>query len=294
MQRLEEADRMAVVEHLASTETLILPDRGWFDWRLRQLWRYRDLVGLFVWRDFVSLYKQTILGPIWHVVQPLFTTVIFTVVFSRFANLSTDGASPFLFYMSGSVVWAYFANCVNGTSRTFVANIGLLGKVYFHRMVIPVSVVLSNLISFGIQFAIFLIVVAAHAGSGAPVHVTPLAILSPVLLLMLAGYSLGIGIIVAALTTRYRDLTYLVGFSIQLLMYLTPVIYPISAVPARYRSFAKLNPLSPILEGFRLGFLGVGTVTLRDLAASFAVMLVVVTVGLILFNRVERTFMDTV
>lgn len=275
-------------------DTIIQPGRGWFDWRLRQLWRYRDLVSLLVRRDFVSVHKQTILGPAWHVLQPLFTTIIFTVIFGRVARLPTDGAPPFLFYMSGTVAWAYFATSLDNTARTFVANAPLLGKVYFHRLVIPVSIVFSSLITFGIQFGIFLVFLAGHAISGAPVHITGWVFLTPVLLLMLAGYALGGGILVCAMTTRYRDLRHVLTFGIQLLMYMTPVIYPISAVPADYRWIAQLNPLTPVIEGFRKGFLGVGSVTELQLAISFGIMVVVLALGLMLFTRVERTFMDTV
>lgn len=282
---------------VSSTEsdwTVISPRRGWFDWRLGQLWRYRDLASLFVWRDFVSVYKQTVLGPAWHIVQPLMTTLIFTIVFGRMAALSTDGTPPFLFYMSGYIAWTYFATCLDNTSKTFVANASLLGKVYFHRLVIPVSIVISNLISFGIQFAVFLVGLAVYRLTGANVHPTNWALLTPVLLLMLAGYGLGGGVIVCALTTRYRDLRHLVTFGIQLLMYLTPVIYPVSSVPARYRWIAQLNPITPIIEGFRLGLLGVGSVTLVQTAVSFGIMLITLVAGVMLFSRVERTFMDTV
>lgn len=278
----------------ATAITVISARRGWFDWRLGQLWRYRDLIGLFVWRDFVSVYKQTILGPTWHVIQPLMMALTFTIIFSKVARLPTDGAPPFLFYMVGTLPWNYFANSLNNTSRTFVANSHLLGKVYFHRMVIPISIVISNLISFGIQFGIFAVVMAGYVYGGAPLQVTRWALLTPLLLVMLAGYGLGGGIIVSALTTRYRDLTYLVTLGVQLLMYATPVIYPTSAVPPAYRWIPWLNPLTPIIEGFRLGFLGVGVAHPLQLAASFLVMLVLLAVGLMLFTHVERTFMDTV
>jgi lipopolysaccharide transport system permease protein len=277
-----------------SYDSIIEPHRGWFDWRLGQLWRYRDLVSLFVWRDFVSVHKQTILGPAWHILQPLFTTIIFTMVFSRFARLSTDGAPPFLFYMAGTVAWAYFASCLDNTAKTFVANAQLLGKVYFHRLVIPVSIVISSLITFGIQLGIFLAFLAGYVISGSAVHLTGWVLWTPILLLMLAGYGLGGGIIVCAMTTKYRDLRHVLTFGIQLLMYLTPVIYPMSAVPAGYQWIARLNPLTPIVEGFRKGFLGVGSVTETQLAVSFGVMLVVLAIGMTLFTRVERTFMDTV
>lgn len=278
----------------AHSLTVLSPHRGWFDWRLRQLWRYRDLIGLFVWRDFVSVYKQTILGPAWHIIQPLLTTLTFTVIFGWVAGLSTDGAPPFLFYLVGTVSWSCFANSLNNTSRTFVANANLLGKVYFHRLVIPISAIVSTLIAFGIQFAIFLALLGAYFLAGADLHMTSWGLLTPVFVLMLAGYGLGGGIIVCALTTRYRDLAHLVTFSVQLLMYATPVIYPLSAVPERYRWVFQLNPLTPVMEGFRLGFLGVGTVDPGQLAASFGVMLAILLVGLMVFTHVEHTFMDTV
>lgn len=274
--------------------TIITPHRGWLDWRLRQLWRYRDLVTLFVWRDFVSAYKQTILGPLWHVVQPVLTTVTFTIIFGKVAKLSTDNVPPFLFYLAGTVSWSYFSNNINKTSSTFVGNANLLGKVYFHRLVIPISVALSNLISFAIQLGILLVFLAIFWLRGAPVQVTGWIFCLPLFLVMLAGYGLGGGIIVSALTTRYRDLTNLVAFGIQLLMYATPVILPLSAMPHKYQWVLTSNPLTPIVEGFRLAFLGAGQVTPLQLAGSFGIMLVVLSVGIMLFTHVEKTFMDTV
>jgi lipopolysaccharide transport system permease protein len=268
--------------------------RGWFDWRLRQLWRCRDLIGLFVKRNFVTQYKQTILGPAWHLLQPLLTTLTYTVVFSKIAGLPTDGAPPFLFYMVGTIAWSYFANCLSRTANTFVANADVLGKVYFHRLAIPVSVILSNLIALGIQLGTLIVIQLGFAISGATFHGTVWVFLIPFLLLMLGGYALSGGIIVCALTTRYRDLIFLITFGVQLLMYATPVIYPLSAVPARYRWLAQLNPLTPIMEGFRLGFLGVGTVDAQQLVVSLAGMLVLLALGLMLFTHVERIFMDTV
>jgi lipopolysaccharide transport system permease protein len=274
--------------------TVIGAYRGWFDWRLRQLWRYRDLLTLLVWRDFVSVYKQTILGPGWHIVQTLLTTLTFTVVFAKIAGLPTDGVPPFFFYLAGTVLWSYFANSLNSISRTFVANAGLFGKVYFHRLVIPVSIVISNLVAFAIQFSMFLLLLTAHRLLGGALHLSVWTLLTPLFLVMLAGYALGLGIIVCALTIRYRDLAHLVTFGVQLLMYGTPVIYPLSAVPEQYRIVLRLNPLTPVVEGFRLGFLGVGTVEPSQLLASFGVMLVVLSVGCMLFSHVEHTFMDTV
>jgi lipopolysaccharide transport system permease protein len=274
--------------------TIISPHRGWFDWRLRQLWRYRDLVSLFVWRDFVAVYKQTILGPSWHIVRPLLATFIFTIVFGRMAQLSTDGVPAFLFYMSGYVLWSYFSICLDNVSRTFLANSQLLGKVYFHRLVIPVSLIISNLISFAIQFALFVVVLVAFRLAGSTVHFTSWVLAAPLILLVFAGYALAGGLIVSAVTTRYRDLTYLVTFGIQLLMYLTPIIYPISTLSPKYKVLILANPLTPLIEGFRLAFLGAGTVSPWQLAISTAVMLVLLVLSLMVFSRSERTFMDTV
>jgi lipopolysaccharide transport system permease protein len=274
--------------------TVITPHRGWLDWRLKLLWRYRDLISLFVWRDFVSAYKQTILGPLWHVIQPLMTTITFTVIFGKIAKLPTNGIPPFLFYLAGTVSWSYFANNINKTSSTFVGNSALLGKVYFHRLVIPVSIAISNLVSFAIQLGIFLVFLAIFYFRGSDIHFTGWIFCTPLFLLMLAGYGLGGGIIVSALTTRYRDLANLVGFGVQLLMYATPVILPLSAMPANYRWVLQLNPLTPIVEGFRLGFLGAGSVDAMQLGVSFGLMLVVLAIGLMLFTHVEQTFMDTV
>jgi lipopolysaccharide transport system permease protein len=274
--------------------SIITPHRGWLDWRLKHLWRYRDLILLFVWRDFVSAYKQTVLGPAWHIIQPLLTTITYTLVFGKIAKLPTNDVPPFLFYLSGTVCWNYFSNNITKTSSTFVGNANLLGKVYFHRLAIPISIAISNLITFAIQLAIFLVFLAIYYGSGSNVHLTPWVLCTPLFLLMLAGYGLGGGIIVSALTTRYRDLNNLVAFGVQLLMYAAPVILPVSAYPVKYRWVVELNPLTPIVEGFRQGFLGAGTVDATQIGISFAVMLVVLGVGLMLFTHVERTFMDTV
>lgn len=274
--------------------TIIGPHKGVFDWRLAELWKCWDLISLFIWRDFVSLYKQTILGPLWHIIQPLLTTLTFTIIFGRIAGLSTNGAPPFLFYLAGNILWAYFSGCLTKTANTFVANSALLGKVYFHRMAIPVSIVLSNLIAFAIQFALFLIFWLAYLIKGQAVKADLWMLSAPLTVLMVAGFGLGCGIIVSALTTRYRDLAQLVTFGVQLLMFATPVIYPVSSVPEKYRWIVGINPLSPVVEAFRKGFLGVGDVTPMQLVASAAAMFMILVIGLMLFSRVERTFMDTV
>lgn len=274
--------------------TVITPQRGWFDWRLGQLWRYRELIGLFVWRDFVSVYKQTILGPSWHVVRPLLATFVFTLVFGRMAGMSTDGVPQFLFYLTGYVLWTYFATCLDNVSKTFMSHQNILGKVYFHRLVIPLSLLISNLVALGIQIALLGVVLAGYLLLGASVHPTMWLALVPLIVLIVGGYALGFGIIVCAVTTRYRDLSYFVAFAIQLLMYLTPVVYPASAVSAGYRSVVLLNPLTPAVEAFRQAFLGAGSVTALQLALSGLGMVLILVGGLMMFSRAEKTFMDTV
>jgi len=275
-------------------DMIISPQRNLLDLRLRELWHARDLILLFVRRDFVSVYKQTILGPLWYLIQPLLTTITFTVIFGNIAKLPTDGLPQFLFYMSGTVIWTYFASCFTKTSETFVSNAHLFGKVYFPRLAVPVSILISNLIAFGIQFAFFLAFMAYFALQGTQLHPNWWMLMTPVLLLMMAGMGLGFGIIISSLTTKYRDLRFLVQFGVQLLMYITPVIYPTSAIPARFQALMRFNPMSSVVEAFRYGFLGAGTVDLVQLAYSFGIMLVVIIVGAVMFNRVEATFMDTV
>ncbi len=273
----------------------IEPQRNLLDLRLRELWQYRDLVMLFVRRDFVAVYKQTILGPLWYLIQPLLTTVIFTFIFGNIASLPTDGLPKFLFYMSGTVVWSYFAACLTKTSETFVQNAHLFGKVYFPRMAVPVSILISNLITFLIQVALLVAFILYFVLRGTAIQPNWLWIaLSPILILMMAGLGLGFGVIISSLTTKYRDLRFLVTFGVQLLMYATPVIYPVSSIPARFQWIILANPMTPIVEAFRLAFLGVGTADWGQLLYSFIFMLAVVFLGSIIFNRVEQTFMDTV
>jgi len=274
---------------------IIQPQRGLFDLRLGELWRYRDLVLLFVRRDFVAVYKQTILGPLWYLIQPLLTSLTFTVIFGKVAGLPTDDLPQFLFYMSGTVVWAYFAECLNKTSNTFVGNANLFGKVYFPRMAVPVSILISNLITFAIQFGLFLVFALYFFLRGAPIHPQWAWIaLSPLLVLVMAGLGLGFGVIISSLTTKYRDLRFLVTFGVQLLMYATPVIYPVSSIPERFRWAIQANPMTPVVEAFRYAFLGAGTVDVGHLLYSVGFMLAAVALGSVVFNRVEQTFMDTV
>ena len=283
------------IEHLQDHWDLdIGPRRNLLDLRLGELWRARDLILLFVRRDFVAIYKQTILGPLWYLIQPLLTTIIFTFIFGSVAKLPTDGLPQFLFYMSGTVIWTYFASCLTMTSDTFISNANLFGKVYFPRLAVPVSVLITNLIAFAIQFAFFLAFMGYFALRGSVLHPNEWMLLTPVLILLMAGQGLGLGVIISSLTTKYRDLRFLVQFGVTLLMYATPVILPISSFPKRFLWIIQANPMTPIVETFRYAFLGAGTVSLPDLAYSFGFMLVVLCIGTVIFNRVETTFMDTV
>lgn len=274
--------------------TVIEPPKSLFELRLRELWAYRDLLYLLVRRDFVAQYKQTILGPAWHVMQPLFTTIIFTIVFGRIARIPTDGVPPFLFFMAGTALWAYFSGVLATTANTFIGNANIFGKVYFPRLVMPLSTLLSKLIAFLIQFVVFVAFVAWYWFRGERVEITWAVLLLPLLVLMMALYALALGIIISALTTRYRDLAVVLTFGVQLYMYLTPIVYPVSSIPEAWRPWLMANPMAPIVEAFRYAMLGSGNLDATWLAISFGTILVVLLVGIALFNRVERTFMDTV
>lgn len=273
---------------------VIRPQRAWWDLHLGDLWRYRDLIRLMIWRDFVAVYKQTILGPLWHVIQPILTTIVFTVIFGGIARLPTDGLPPFLFYMAGTTVWGYFYSCLLSTSNTFTSNAAIFGKVYFPRLSIPVSIVISNLISFGIRLGIFVVFLVYFMLTTSTVHPNLWMLLLPVLSLIMAGLGLGVGIIISSLTTKYRDLQHLVGFSAQLLMYATPIIYPLSSVPEDWRWLLLVNPLTPVVEMFRLGFLGTSAVEPVFLLYSLVFTIITLLIGVLAFNHVENTFMDTV
>lgn len=277
-----------------SWDLIITPRKKWWDLQLREVWHYRDLIALFVRRDFVSRYKQTILGPLWLIIQPIMNSLVFTVIFGNIAKLPTDGLPQMLFYLSGTVLWSYFSNCLTGTSQTFINNAHLFGKVYFPRLVTPISIVISNLITLAIQFTLFMVFWLFFFTGGAEIRLTSWAFALPLLVLLMAGLGLGFGIIVSSLTTKYRDLTYLVGFGVSLWMYATPVIYPVSTIPEKWRWIATVNPISPIIETFRAGFLGAGAASWPRLAYAFVFMLVVLLIGVLIFNRVEKTFIDTV
>ena len=277
-----------------SWRLVICPRAGWFDLHLKDLWTYRDLVMMFVKRDFVAQFKQTILGPVWFVLQPLLTTIVFTIVFGNIASLSTDGLPKMLFYLSGNVVWMYFSGVLTAASNTFVGNAHLFGKVYFPRLAVPLSLAISHALKFVLQFLFLLCFVAYYRLTGASVCFTAVAWLFPLLVLLMAGQALGLGIIFSSLTTKYRDLRFLLEFGVRLLMYATPVIFPLSAIPGKWRWVLLANPMTPIIEIFRLAFLGQGVFSWWQLGYSAAFTVVSLLVGVALFNRVERTFMDTV
>ena len=274
--------------------TVISPVSGWFDVPLGELWRYRDLIMLFVRRDFVSIYKQTILGPLWYLIQPIMTTLIFTVIFGNVAQISTDGLPPVMFYLSGVVAWRYFADSLEKTSNTFVANAHIFGKVYFPRLTVPLSVVISNLIAFAIQLLLFAGFWVYFYAKGTAIQLQFAVLFLPLLILQMAFLGLGCGIIISSLTTKYRDLTYLVGFGVQLWMYATPVVYPSSIIPEKYQWLMALNPMASIIEIFRYAFLGTGTVNVSNIVTSVVMTLVILFVGVVLFSRIEKSFMDTV
>lgn len=280
--------------HQADWDRVIRPQSRLLDLPLRELWEYRGLVWLFVRRDFVTRFKQTILGPLWILINPLLSTLVFTIVFGNIAKLPTDGIPPMLFYLSGNVMWGYFAACVTVTSNTFTANAAIFGKVYFPRLTIPISKVASGLIEFAVQFLLFIGFLTYFALRGASVEISVYALLLPLQVLVMAGLGLGAGMILSAMTSKYRDLQGLVGFGLRLFMYATVVIYPLSTVEQPYRGWLLLNPMTSVIESFRLGFLGQGSLSWLYLGYSAGLAAVLMLVGMLIFSRVERTFMDTV
>jgi lipopolysaccharide transport system permease protein len=289
-----ESDKKTESQEPEKWDLEIKPQGHLLDINFRDIWRYRDLLRMFVKRDVVTVYKQTVLGPIWFIVQPILTTAIYILVFGNIANISTDGLPQVLFYLSGIVIWNYFSESFNSTSQTFTQNAGIFGKVYFPRLIMPLSKITSGLIKFGIQFAFFLAIFAYFLISGSDINPNINMLLIPVYVLLMAGLGLGFGIIFTSLTSKYRDLTFLISFGVQLLMYATPVIYPVSTIPDKYKPLIMANPMTPIVEGFRYAMLGTGTFDWWHLAYSGGFMLVTLFIGIIIFNKVEKTFMDTV
>lgn len=272
----------------------IKPQNKLFDLNLNDVWNYRDLLWLLVRRDFVSFYKQTIFGPLWFFIQPIFTTLLFTIVFNKMGGFSTDGIPAPLFYMCGTIAWNYFAECLTKTSTVFKDNANLFGKVYFPRLIMPLSIVFSNLVRFGVQFLLFLLLLIYYMIRKEELFINEFVLLFPVVLALMAFLGLGLGLIITAMTTKYRDLAFVVSFGVQLLMFATPVIYSLSSTPEKYRVFLELNPLSGLIETYRYGFTGSGDFFPQTFVYSIIATLVILISGIMVFNRVEKDFVDTV
>lgn len=285
---------LKVEEHNEDWTEVIEPRSRLLDLRIKELWRYRDLVMMFVRRDFVANYKQTILGPIWFFLQPLLTTITFVIIFGRVAKISTDGLPMILFYLAGITIWNYFAETLNRTATVFKENAQMFGKVYFPRLTMPFSIVVSNLVRFFIQLSLFLLVWCYYFFTTDNINPNYLILLTPVLVIMMGLQALGLGMIISAMTTKYKDLIFLLTFGIQLLMYATPVIYPTSSLPEKYKWMVIGNPMSSIVETFRFAFLGSGTFNWYHLTYSFVVSIIILLIGTIIFNKVEKSFSDTV
>ena len=275
---------------------VIKPQDSLLSLRLDEVWRYRDLLMLFVRRDFVAMYKQTILGPLWYLIQPLMTTVVFTLIFSKIAKIGTDNIPPILFYLAGITLWSYFSECLTKVSDTFFANQQIFGKVYFPRIIVPLSLVTSGLIKLGIQFSLFFGMVGFfYVFKGVPIQINSYAFLAPLLILVMAMLALGFGMLISAMTSKYRDLKFALSFGVQLWMYATPIVYPMSMIGGgKWKYLILANPLSSIVETFKLGFLGEGTFSILHLGYSAAFATVLLLIAIVVFNRTERTFMDTV
>ena len=275
-------------------DVILKPKRKLLDLNLKSLWRYRDLLFLFVKRDIIIIYKQTILGPLWFFIQPVMTTIIYIFVFGNIAKLPTDGLPQPIFYLSGIIMWNYFSECFLRTSDTFTQNAGVFGKVYFPRLITPISLLISNVLKFLIQLALLFAFCIYYWSSGLDINIQPEIIIFPVLVLLLALIGVGFGLIFSSLTTKYKDLKFLIAFGVQLIMYATPVIYPMSTLPSNIQNILWWNPLTHIIEAFKFSFLGAGSFNLNGLIYSLCFALFVLFSGIIIFNRTEKSFMDTV
>lgn len=275
----------------------ITPKNKFFTLNLKEVWQYRDLLFLFVKRDVITVYKQTVLGPLWYLIQPLFTSITFTIIFNNVAGIDTGPIPPFLFNLAGIMVWNYFTSCLNGTSDTFKSNAGIFGKVYFPRFITPLSVVISNLIKFGIQFLIFVVFYIIYYCRGADLNLNSMVLFFPVLVIIMGVLGLGLGMIISSMVTKYRDFSYLVGFGVQLLMYLSAVMYPMELIKQKlpkYGWIVEYNPLAYVIETARYMLLGIGEISILGLCYTFTVTVVFFFVGLLIFNRTEKSFIDTV
>ena len=275
-------------------DIVIKPSKGFVHINLKELIKYKDLIILFVKRDFVTFYKQTILGPLWYILQPLINTIVFTIIFGKLAKISTDGSTPFLFYMAGNVAWGYFAICLSSTSNIFVANKDLFGKVYFPRLVIPIANVIISLMQFLIQFSLFICFLVYFYFNGLEFNFGLNIFLVPLLVLQTAFLGLGTGILISSLTSKYRDLTFAMGFAVQLWMYATPIVFPLSIIPDKYRIIAAINPMTSIVEVFKKIFLGTSAIEISHIIISILSTLIIFIFGLLMFSKIEKNFMDTV
>ena len=282
------------MEQQTPWDLTINPHSKWYDLRIKEIFKYKDLLFLFVKRDFVSIYKQTILGPLWFFLQPIITAITFTVIFGNLAKISTDGLPQILFYMAGITLWNYFADTLTKTADTFSSNANIFGKVYFPRMIAPLSVVVSNLIKLGIQFLLFLGIWIYYLIQSDLIHPNKMLVLIPFLIILIGFMALSFGIIISSLTTKYRDLKFLVTFGIQLMMYASPIVYPLSIVPEKYKWIIVANPVTSIIETFKYAFLGVGEFSWLYLGYSTLFTIILFMIGLVIFHRVEKSFMDTV
>lgn len=272
----------------------IKANNSFFSINAKEVWHYRDLMIMLVKRDFITFYKQTILGPIWFFIQPLMTTITYLVLFGQIAKLSTDGAPQIAFYLAGITIWNYFSESLNKTSTVFKDNASLFGKVYFPRLIMPLSIVVSGLMKFAIQFALFIVVVLYFTFVKESIHPNIWILITPILILLMASFALGMGMVFSSLTTKYKDMIFLLTFGIQLFMYATPVVYPSSAIPGQYKWLLQINPLTGIFECFRYAYLGTGSFRPMDLVISGIEILVILIIGVLVYNKVEKSFMDTV
>ena len=273
---------------------IIKSEESFFKLNLKEILEYKDLIFLLTKKNFTTMYKQTILGPLWIVINPLLTTTMFTIIFGYIASIPTDSVPQFIFYMAGNIIWVYFSSCLSQISSTFLTNAAIFGKVYFPRLVLPISVIFTKLIDFTVQLVVFILFIAIFIKRGAPISVNIKVVFFPLLILQTAMLAFGVGIIISSLTTKYRDLNVLVSFGLQLWMYATPIVYPASQIGGKLKTLMMLNPVSPIVESFRYAFLGSGSIPWNYLGISVVTTLVVLFAGVVLFSRVEKTFMDTV
>ncbi len=285
---------MDKITEIQAWDMEIKPHENLFNLHLKDVWRYRDLLWLLVRRDFVSFYKQTIFGPLWFFIQPILTTITFTFIFNKLAKIPTGDIPAPLFYLTGNIAWSYFSDCLNKTSTVFRDNANIFGKVYFPRLIMPLSIIFSNLVKFGVQFLLFVFFMFYYAFQGSKIQPNMYVLLFPVVMALMAILGLGIGLIITAMTTKYRDLVFLVTFGVQLLFYATPIIYTLSNVPSKYRVLVSLNPMSGLIETFRYGFTGKGEFFFGAFLYSTAASIVLFLIGLVVFNKVEKTFVDTV